>query len=112
MVALTSHASWDGLVIGLRGLGAICEIAELFGLRPGPAVCWVLLRHISRAALETMGVDLLAQKITDQFLSATPHMGFIAWPLSRSRNAVRSPSDLPCSYDLIFPRATFFVMDH
>jgi len=78
MVALTPHASWDGLVIGLRGLGAIREIAELFGLRPGPAVCWVLLRHISRAALETMGVDLLAQKITDQFLSATPHMGFIA----------------------------------
>ena len=25
-----------------------------------------------------MGVDLLAQKITDQFLTATPYMGFIA----------------------------------
>ena len=38
MVALTPHASWDGWVIGLRGLGAIREIAELFGLRPGPAL--------------------------------------------------------------------------
>ena len=59
-------------MVGLRGLAAIREVADLFGLRPGPAVCWVLLRHISRAALETMGADLLAQKVTDQFLSATP----------------------------------------
>ncbi len=71
-VALTPHASWDGLVVGLRGLAAVREVGELFGLRPGPAVCWVLLRHISRAALETMGADLLAQKVTDQFLSSTP----------------------------------------
>ena len=77
-VALTPHASWDGLVVGFRGLAAIREVAELFGLRPGPAVCWVLLRHISRAALETMATDLLAQKITDQFLSATPGIRHIA----------------------------------
>ena len=77
-VALTPHASWDGVVVGLRGLGAIREVAELFGLRPGPAVCWVLLRHISRAALETMGADLLAQKVTDQFLSATPGLRHVA----------------------------------
>jgi uncharacterized membrane protein YcjF (UPF0283 family) len=77
-VALTPHASWDGLVVGFRGLAAIREVAELFGLRPGPAVCWVLLRHISRAALETMASDLLAQKITDQFLSATPGIRHIA----------------------------------
>jgi uncharacterized membrane protein YcjF (UPF0283 family) len=77
-VALTPHASWDGLVVGLRGLAAVREVAELFGLRPGPAVCWVLLRHISRAALETMASDLLAQKITDQFLSAAPGIRHIA----------------------------------
>ena len=77
-VALTPHASWDGIVVGLRGLGAVREVAELFGLRPGPAVCWVLLHHISRAALETMGADLLAQKVTDQFLSATPGLRHIA----------------------------------
>lgn len=77
-VALTPHASWDGLVVGFRGIAAIREVAELFGLRPGPAVCWVLLRHISRAALETMASDLLAQKITDQFLSGTPGLRHLA----------------------------------
>lgn len=78
VVALTPHASWDGMVVGLRGMAAIREVAQLFGLRPGPTVCWVLLRHISRAALETMASDLLAQKITDQFLTATPGLRHLA----------------------------------
>ena len=91
-VALTPHASWDGLVVGLRGVAAIREVAELFGLRPGPAVCWVLLRHISRAALETVAADLLAQKVTDILFVApgvrvlaagAPEMGIAAVRLYR-----------------------------
>lgn len=78
IVALTPHASWDGVVVGWRGIAAIREVAELFGLRPGPAVCWVLLRHISRAALETMASDLLAQTVTDQLLSTAPGLRHLA----------------------------------
>jgi uncharacterized membrane protein YcjF (UPF0283 family) len=46
MVAISPHASWDGLIAGVRAVLVIRAVARLFGLRPGPAVTIALVRKV------------------------------------------------------------------
>lgn len=68
-VALNPHSAWDGIAVGFCGLRVIRQVAVIFGLRPGPAVTWALLRGIGRMAVETAAADLLAQAATEQMMA-------------------------------------------
>lgn len=72
LVALSPHASWDGVIIGLRGLRVIRQVAEAHALRPGPAVTLALLGRVARAAVETASTDLLSQTAADHLLGSAP----------------------------------------
>jgi len=49
LVTLSPHASWDGVIVALRGLRVIRQVALLYGLRPSPAATLALLRRVARA---------------------------------------------------------------
>lgn len=72
LVALSPHQSWDGLIVAWRGLRVVRQVAELHGLRPGPAVSLALLRRVARAAVETAVVDVASQAATDHLLKNVP----------------------------------------
>jgi len=72
LVALSPHQSWDGLIVAWRGLRVIRQVAELHGLRPGPAVSLALLHRVARAAVETAMVDIASQAATDHLLNNVP----------------------------------------
>jgi putative membrane protein len=78
LIAISPHASWDGLIAGLRGVLLIREVARLFGLRPGAAVTLSLLRRLAWTAAATAGIELLSQQLADQALSALPLARHIA----------------------------------
>ena len=81
LVAISPHASWDGPIVALRGLKVIRQVAQLHGLRPGPAVTTALLGRVARAAVETATVDLVSQAAADHFLNNLPlvrHLGAIS----------------------------------
>lgn len=70
LIAFSPHASWDGLIAGLRGIATIRQVARLYGFRPGPAVTLALLRKVVWTAAGTTAIDLLAQGIADQISDA------------------------------------------
>jgi putative membrane protein len=72
LIAVSPHASWDGIIAGLRGLLIIREVARLFGLRPGLAVTILLVRKVAWTAAGISGVDLLSQSLADQALHVLP----------------------------------------
>jgi putative membrane protein len=72
LVAISPHASWDGLIAAWQGLRVIRSVARLYGLRPGPAVTVALVRKVAWTAAGTAGVDLLSQTVADQALSSLP----------------------------------------
>ena len=78
LIAISPHASWDGIIAGLRGLLIIREVARLFGLRPGLAVTLLLVRKVAWTAAGISGVDLLSQSLADHALHTVPFAGAIA----------------------------------
>jgi putative membrane protein len=81
LVAVSPHASWDGAIVALRGLKVIREVAQLYGLRPGPAVIAALLRRVARSAVETATLEATSQAAADHFLNNLPlvrHLGAVA----------------------------------
>jgi putative membrane protein len=72
LIAVSPHASWDGVIAGLRGLLIIREVARLFGLRPGLAVTLLLVRKVAWTAAGISGMDLLSQSLADQALHVLP----------------------------------------
>lgn len=72
LIAVSPHASWDGVIAGLRGLLIIREVARLFGLRPGLAVTVLLVRKVAWTAAGISGIDLLSQSLADQALHVLP----------------------------------------
>lgn len=72
LVAISPHASWDGLIAAVKGLLVIRKVARLYGLRPGPAVTAALVRKVAWTAAGTAGVDLLSQTLADQALTSLP----------------------------------------
>lgn len=78
LIALSPHASWDGVIAGLRALKVIHQVARLYGLRPGPAVTLMLIRKVAWTAAGTTGVDLLSQTLADHALGSLPVARHIA----------------------------------
>jgi putative membrane protein len=78
LIAISPHASWDGVIAGVRGLLIIREVARLFGLRSGLAVTIVLVRKVAWTAAGISGIDLLSQSLADHALSALPFVKHIA----------------------------------
>jgi putative membrane protein len=72
LIAVSPHASWDGVIAGLRGLLVIREVARAFGLRPGLAVTLLLVRKVAWTAAGISGIDLLSQSLADHALRAVP----------------------------------------
>jgi putative membrane protein len=72
LIAISPHASWDGLIAGARGLVVIRQVAGLYGLRPGAAVTVMLMRKVAWTAAGTAGLDLLSQSLADHALGALP----------------------------------------
>jgi putative membrane protein len=78
LIVISPHASWDGLIAGLRGLLVMRAVARLFGLRPGLAMTAVLVRKVAWTAAGTAGIELLSQSLADQLLGAVPVLKHIA----------------------------------
>jgi putative membrane protein len=78
LIAVSPHASWDGVIAGLRGLMVIRDVARLFGLRPGLTVTIVLVRKVAWTAAGVSGVELLSQGLADHALSTLPFARHIA----------------------------------
>ena len=78
MIAISPHASWDGVIAGLRGLLIIRDVARLFGLRPGLAVTVLLVRKVAWTAAGISGIDLLSQGLADHALSGMPFIKHLA----------------------------------
>jgi putative membrane protein len=78
LIAISPHASWDGVIAGLRGLLIIRDVARLFGLRPGLTVTIVLVRKVAWTAAGISGIELLSQGLADHALSALPFARHIA----------------------------------
>ena len=72
LIAISPHASWDGVIAGLRGLLVIRQVAGLYGLRPGTMVSLVLVRKVAATAVGTAGIDLLSQSLADHALGTLP----------------------------------------
>ena len=72
LVAISPHASWDGLIAAYKGLLTIRKVVRLYGLRPGPAVTAALVRKVAWTAAGTAGIDLLSQTVADQALTSLP----------------------------------------
>ena len=72
LVALSPHPSWDGLIVAWRGLRLMRQVAQLHGLRPGPAVSIALLGRVGRAAVETAAADVVSQAAADHVLTNVP----------------------------------------
>lgn len=78
LIALSPHTSWDGVIVGLRSLGAIHDVARLHGLRLGPMVTLSLIRKVAWTAAGTAGFDLLSQSLADHALSSLPIIKHVA----------------------------------
>ncbi len=72
LVAISPHASWDGMIAAFKGLLVIRKVARLYGMRPGPAVTAALVRKVAWTAAGTAGIDLLSQTVADQALTSLP----------------------------------------
>ena len=81
LIAISPHASWDGVIAGLRGLLVIRQVASLYGLRPGPAVSLVLVRKVAATAVGTAGIELLSRSLADHVFSTLPVARHIAGAL-------------------------------
>ena len=72
LIAVSPHASWDGLIAGVRALLLIRQVASLYGLRPSTTVSLVLLRKVGATAIGTTGIELLSKNLADHALSHLP----------------------------------------
>lgn len=84
LVAISPHASWDGVIAGVRGVRVVKQVATVFGVRPGPLVTLSLAKKVAWTAASTAGTDLLAQSLTDQVLGNVPVIRHIAAALPGS----------------------------
>ena len=78
LVALAPHPALDALLVGLRGLRLVREVAALHGLRPGALATLSLARRVLSTAAGTAGVDLLSQGLADQLLHNLPGLRHLA----------------------------------
>jgi putative membrane protein len=78
LIAISPHASWDGLIAGVRAVLIIRAVARLFGLRPGMAMTIALFRKVAWTAAGTAGIELASQGLADQVLGAMPIVKHIA----------------------------------
>lgn len=69
LIAISPHASWDGVIAGTRGLAVIRQVARLYGLRPGTTVTIVLVRKVAWTAAATAGLDLLGRSVVNEMMS-------------------------------------------
>jgi putative membrane protein len=78
LIAISPHASWDGLIAGVRAVLIIRAVARLFGLRPGMAMTIALFRRVAWTAAGTAGIELVSQGLADQVLGAMPIVKHLA----------------------------------
>ena len=81
LVAICPHPAWDGLLAGGRGLLVIRHVAALYGLRPGLAVTFALLRRVAWTAAGTTGLSFVSQGLADHLLTSMPVLKHVAGAL-------------------------------
>jgi putative membrane protein len=81
LVAISPSAALDGVFVGLRGLAVIREVAQIYGLRPGPVVTVALLRRVVLTAAAVTGTELLSRTLADAMLEKTPVLKHLAGAL-------------------------------
>lgn len=78
LVAISPHASWDGLIAGVRAVLVIRAVARLFGLRPGPTVTIALVRKVVWTAAGTAAIEVVSQNLADHLLNSMPGVKHLA----------------------------------
>jgi putative membrane protein len=78
IVAITPSPTLDGVLAGLRALALIRGVARIYGLRPGPAVTFALLRRIAWTVASVSGIELLSRSLTDHTLEGLPVIRHLA----------------------------------
>jgi putative membrane protein len=78
VVAVTPSPALDGLFAGLRAIVLIREVAQLYGLRPGVAVTFTLLRRVAWTAAAVSSTELIARGLADQVLQNLPVIKHLA----------------------------------
>jgi putative membrane protein len=72
VVAITPAPALEGVLIGIRGLLLIRQVAGIYGMRPGLLVTLALLRRIAWTAAGVSGFALLSQTLAEHTLHKVP----------------------------------------
>jgi uncharacterized membrane protein YcjF (UPF0283 family) len=72
LVAMTPSPAWEGIIVAIRGILLIRQIARIYGIRPGLVVMLTLFRRVAWAAAGVSGLDMLSQSFVDQIVHKTP----------------------------------------
>jgi putative membrane protein len=77
-VAITPSELLDGVFAGLRGIAVIRQVAQIYGLRPGPAVTVGLVRRVIGTVASVSGTELVSRVVADHFLDKIPGLKHLA----------------------------------
>jgi putative membrane protein len=72
VTAISPHLSWDGIVLLLRSLILVRQIAIIYGVRPGLAATVAILRHVVITAAATSIALSVGGKLFGGLAKATP----------------------------------------
>ena len=78
ITAISPRVSWDGIVIVIRSIILVRQIARLFGVRPGVAATITIVRHVMITAAATSAAISVGGKLVDMLLRKTPFVGELA----------------------------------
>jgi hypothetical protein len=72
MVAITPAPVLEGVIVGIRALLLIRQVAAIYGIRPGSLVMLALLRRIAWTAAGVSGFALVSQTLAAHTLHKLP----------------------------------------
>jgi hypothetical protein len=91
--------SWEGFIAGARGIAVVRQVAARYGMRPGPAVTFVLFRKVAWIAAGTVGVAILAPGVAEResLLSQVSGQGYRALRRNRTDEHLENPGSIGTS---------------
>jgi putative membrane protein len=81
MVAITPTPALEGVIIGIRALILVRQVASIYGIRPGFLVMIALLRRVAWTSAGVSGLALLSQTLAAGTLHQLPLLGALAGAL-------------------------------
>lgn len=89
LVAICPHTALEGLVVSIRSLTMIRQIAMLYGVRPGFAVTIALARQVALTAAGTSAISVVSIGLAEHLFSNLPGVKHIAGALPGAGVAAR-----------------------